>query len=125
MTNTKTALFLERDPINEEHVTLLIEGHVVECFVNSCPYSIEIGKSYSIDLSMYLSEACFVDRAFWRDSMIEKTGPGYGYFLYGTLNNEKFLSFTLLHDEDLHYEHPHLNDSFIKIEVQRLDVNFL
>lgn len=125
MNNIKKAKVLHINSLNEEHVTLLIDGHTIECFANSCPYAIEIGKEYEVEIAMNLSDSYEVERTPHTKVLFEKTTEGYGYFLYGTLKNDTFLSFTDLNDEDIHYDHPELNDHFIRLQANRIDVNFL
>lgn len=59
------------------------------------------------------------------DPMVEKASKAYTYFLCGTLKNSVFESFTNFDDQDIHYDHPDLNDHYVKLEVTRIDVNFL
>lgn len=125
MNNIKTAKILHISDTNEEHVTLLINNHIVDCFVNSCPYEIEIGKTYSVELTINLSDSYQIKKISHPDVLIEKGAKGYAYFLNGMLRNGVFESFTDFHDEDVHYDHPELNDQFIRLEVDRIDANFL
>ncbi|MGF6487362.1 hypothetical protein [Pseudomonas frederiksbergensis] len=124
MNNEKIAKVLHISDTNEEHVTLLINEHIIDCFANSCPYEIEVGKTYNIELTMNLSDSYQIKKISCADALIEKIG-GYAYFLCGTLRSGVFESFTDLHDEDVHYDYPEFNDQLIKLEVDRIDVNFL
>lgn len=108
----------------DEDVTLLIEGTVINCFVSYCPYKIEVGKTYDVELTLNLSDDYEIERVQPREMLVEKTDRGYCYFLYGELHNEIFLTFTPLNDEDIHYEHPECNEHFIKLKVQRIDASF-
>jgi hypothetical protein len=110
---------------SEGHVTLLVNGYVVECFLNSCPYSIEPGKKYNVEFSMDVLEDIKVEKTNRTRVLIEKIPKGYNYYLYGILNDGIFETFTDLDDEDIHYEFPELNHCFIRLEVNRIDVNFL
>ncbi|WP_219096360.1 hypothetical protein [Pseudomonas sp. UMAB-40] len=125
MNDIKTIKILHVSETNEEDVTLLIDGHTVECFINSCPHKIEIGKIYQAELTLNLPDSYQIAKTPNNTALIEKKAKGYAYFLCGTLKNEIFESFTDFHDEDIHYEHPELNDTFLKLEVDRIDVNFL
>ncbi|MDQ0668754.1 hypothetical protein [Pseudomonas sp. W2I6] len=40
----------------EEDATLLIDGTILNCFVSFCPYEIEVGKTYDVDLTINLSD---------------------------------------------------------------------
>ena len=125
MNNIKSAKLLNISEINEEHITLLMGEHTIECFLNSCPYKIEIGNTYNIELTINLSDSYQIKKVSNTGVSIEKIARGYAYFLYGTLKNDLIETFTDLYDEDVHYDHPELNDQFIKLEVDRIDVNFL
>lgn len=125
MTNIKIAKVLHISNANEEHVTLLIDGHTIDCFANSCPYAIEIGKTYNIELTIDLSDLYQIKKVSHTDHLIEKNGQGYGYFLCGPLRNDVFESFTDLDNDDIHYDYPELNEHFIKIEANRINANFL
>ncbi|WP_165557510.1 hypothetical protein [Pseudomonas sp. BGI-2] len=125
MNNIKTVKVLHLSDTNEEDATLLVDGYAVECFINSCPHKIEIGKSYQVELVLNLSDSYQVEKTTDNTALIEKTKKGYAYLLCGTLKNDIFESFTDFHDEDIHYDYPELNDQFIKLEVDRIDVNFL
>jgi len=125
MSNIKTAKLLYLNDANEEDATLLIDGHLVECFINSCPYDIEIGKTYEVELTVNLSESYTIEKTTRNSALIEKIPKGYVYFLYGILKDDSFETFTTLHDEDIHYDHPDLNNQHIKLEADRINVNFL
>jgi len=125
MDNAIPAKLLKINEDDENDATLLINGLSIECFVNSCPYAIEIGKTYLIELTLYLSDTYMLSRAKNTDPIVEKSSKGYSYFLCGTLKNSVFESFTNFDDQDIHYDHPDLNDQYVKLEVDRIDVNFV
>lgn len=125
MNNIKKTQVLAISLLNEEHITLLIDGYTIECFVNSCPYSLKIGNTYDVELTINLLDSYEIERSAPTNIWLEKTIKGYGYILYGTLENDIFHTFMDFNDEDIHYEHPELNDQFIKLEANRIDVNFL
>jgi hypothetical protein len=123
-TNYKKARIVAINEHVEEDVTLLIEGTIVNCFISYCPYEIEVGKSYDVELTIKLSDDYEIERTEPNELHVEKIDHGYSYFFYGELHNENFLTFTSLHDEDIHYDHPECNEHFIKLRVERLDVSF-
>lgn len=125
MNDIKTVKVLHLSDTNEEDITLLIDGHTVECFINSCPNKIEIGKSYQVELTLNLPDSYQIEKATHDTPLIAKTTKGYAYLLCGTLKNDIFESFTDFQDEDIHYDHPELNDQLIRLQVDRIDVNFL
>ncbi|NMZ02173.1 hypothetical protein HBO04_18800 [Pseudomonas proteolytica] len=121
----KKALIVAINEHVDEDVTLVIDGITVNCFISVCPYEISIGNTYDIELTLTLAENYTVQSVTSIDRLVEKKGNGYAYFLYGKLCNDAFNTFTILHSEEIHYEHPELNDQLIKLEVLRIDVTFL
>lgn len=124
MNNIKKAKLIKLNETIDEEVTLLIGGEPVECFASFCPYSLEIGKIYDVELSLNLSKPYEIKKTEPTDIRILKKGRGFSYYLYGTLDNEVFKTFTTLFDEDIHYDHPDLNNNFICLEVERIDASF-
>lgn len=122
--NVKNALVVAINELVEEEVTLLIEDTVLTCFASHCPYEIAVGKIYCVELNLNLSEFYEAHKAPTPQVLAERMGSGFSYALYGMLRNDTFRTFTLLNDEGIHYDHPDLNDSFIKIIVDRIDVTF-
>lgn len=122
--NLKNALVVAINELVEEEVTLLIENAVVTCFASHCPYEIVVGKTYCVELTLNLPESYEAHKTPTTHVLARRTGSGFSYALYGLLSDDTFQTFTLLNDEGIHYDHPGLNDSFIKIIVDRIDVTF-
>ena len=108
----------------QEDITLLIEGTIINCFISYCPYKIEVGKFYDVELTINIPEDYVLERAEPSSVLAEKIDPGYSYILYGELCDERLLTFTSLNDEGIHYDHPELNGSFVKLTVERIDASF-
>lgn len=124
MDNVKEVTFLKLNEAIAEEVTLLIGDEVVECFASYCPYELEVGRVYSAEISLNLSQSYEVLEVEPTDVRAVKKGRGFSYYLYGYLNGEEFMTFTTLFDEDVHYEYPDLNNKFICLEVERIDASF-
>ena len=124
MNNIKEVKLLKLNEAIAEEVTLLIGGELVECFASYCPYELEVGRVYSAEISLNLSQAYEVQEVEPIDVRAVKKGRGFSYYLYGYLNGEEFVTFTTLFDEDVHYEYPDLNNKFICLEVERIDASF-
>ncbi len=120
----KKAKILKLNGNIDEDVTLLIEGAIINCFISSCPYEIQVGDTYDVELVINLADDLKIERVEPRKILIERMDHGYSYLLYGNLRNDIFLSFTALNAEGIHYDHPECNDQFIKLEVERIDVSF-
>lgn len=108
----------------EEDITLLIDGAVINCFISYCPFQIEIGKFYDVELTLNIPDDYVLERVERSGVLAEKIDPGYSYILYGELCDERFLTFTSLSDEGIHYDHPELNGHFVKLTVERIDASF-
>ena len=124
MSNIKKAKLIRLNEIIEEEVTLLIEGEAIECFASFCPYNLEVGRVYNVELSINLSESYEIRKTEPTDVRAVKKGRGFSYYLYGSLDDDTFKTFTTLFDEDIHYDHPDLNNNFICLEVERIDASF-
>lgn len=108
----------------EEDVTLLIEGTTVKCFISYCPYELEVGKTYDVELTLNLSDNYEIERTETIQTLAEHTNRGYSYILYGDLRNDMLMTFTSINVEGIHYAHPECNDHFIKLKVERIDASF-
>lgn len=124
MNNIKKAKLIKLNTTIEEEVTLLVEGEVIECFASFCPYNLEVGKTYEVELSLNLPQDYKIKKIEPTEVRAIKKGRGFAYYLYGNLEDEKFQTFTTLFDENIHYEHPDLNNHFICLEVERIDASF-
>lgn len=121
----KKATVVAIDELIDEEVTLLVDGTLVTCFASYLPYEVEVGRTYAVELSLNLSEQYETQRVSSTTVLIERIGSSFSYVLYGTLNNNSFKTFTLLAVDGIHHDHPDLNDSLIKLTVERIDVAFL
>ncbi|MDL2186204.1 hypothetical protein P5706_18630 [Pseudomonas sp. ChxA] len=122
--NVKNALVVAINELVEEEITLLIEDTVITCFASHCPYEIVVGKTYCVEITLNLSESYEAHKTPTTHVLAKRMGSGFSHALYGMLSDDTFQTFTLLNGEGIHYDHPDLNDSFIKIIVDRIDVAF-
>jgi hypothetical protein len=111
--------------IVEEEVVLLVNGVEVKCFANCCPEKIQVGRSYEAEFEIVLPNDDFIIVAEKRpDSLIEVIDDGFSCFLYGYLDGSVFRSFVDFMDQEIHYDYPALNEEFVKVRVDRIDVSF-
>ncbi|RQO45589.1 hypothetical protein [Pseudomonas sp. KBW05] len=125
LSTIKQATVIAIDELVDEEVTLLIDGTLVTCFASYFPYEIKVGMTYAVELTLYLSEHYETQKISSTSILIERIDNSFAYVLYGTLNNNTFNTFTLLTVDGIHHDHPDLNDSLIKLTVERIDVAFL
>lgn len=122
--NYKRVRALALNDQTQEDITLLIEGTIINCFISYCPHQIEVGKLYDVELTINIPEDYVLERAEPSVMLAEKIGPGYSYILYGELCDDKLLTFTSLSNEGIHYDHPELNEHYVKLTVERIDASF-
>ena len=125
MNNIKKALLINTNEHIDEEVTLLIDGSTIVCFANVCPYELKVGKTYDVELKLNLPDNYSINQSSQREILIEKTGKGFAYSLYGELHDDEFHTFTTLFDENVHCDHPALNNKFIRLHVERIGASFL
>jgi hypothetical protein len=116
---------LEVCPVVEDEVLLRVKGLEVKCFASYCPSKIEVGEAYEVEFDLVLSDNDVVAAAEEPiTTLIEMEDDGFSCSLYGYLDGGVFRSFVDFSDQDIHYDHPHLNGQFVKIQVDRIDVSF-
>ncbi|MCL6700927.1 hypothetical protein [Pseudomonas sp. T1.Ur] len=113
------------DDIVEDCAILLVEGNILECFVNSYPSKISVGETHLAELTIDYSDPVQIELSATPDAPLEKNGKGFGYYLHGLLENDIFKTFIDFPDEDLHFDYPGLLGRYVKIKVDRINVNFL
>ncbi|KDD69931.1 hypothetical protein V466_06280 [Pseudomonas mandelii PD30] len=125
MINKCSAVVLAVDKIVEEEILLLVSGVKVKCFASYCPRKIEVGETYEVEFEIVLPEGDFVLAAEAPvETLIEMTGDGFSCALYGFLDGSVFRSFVDFTEQDIHYDYPELNERFVKVNVDRIDVAF-
>ncbi|WP_447793061.1 hypothetical protein [Pseudomonas farris] len=124
MTKKYEALVVEIDEVVEDSVVLLVNGVIVKCFASYCPFKIELGKQYEVEFDLVLPDCDFVVVAQETSTLVEMIGDGFSCALYGYLDGSVFRSFVDFADQEIHYEYPHLNEQYVKITVDRIDVSF-
>jgi hypothetical protein len=125
MTKRYQAVVLAVGPVVEDELLLLVNGLEVKCFASYCPSKIEAGEVYEVEFDLVLSDNDVVAAAEEPiTTLLEMKGDGFSCALYGCLDGGVFRSFVDFSDQDIHYDYPHLNGRFVKIQVDRIDVSF-
>ncbi|RON37172.1 hypothetical protein [Pseudomonas brassicacearum] len=125
MTKRYEAVVLAVGPVVEDEVLLLVNGLEIKCFASYCPSKIEVGETYEVEFELVLSDNDVVAVAAEPlTTLVEMNGDGFSCELYGFLDGSVFRSFVDFSDQEIHYDHPHLNGRFVKIQVDRIDVSF-
>jgi hypothetical protein len=122
MTKRYETVVLAIGPV-EGGVLLLVKSLEIECFASYCPSTIEVGETYEVEFELVLPDNDVVAAAEEPlTTLIEMTNNGFSCALYGYLDGDVFRSFVDFSDQDIHYDLPHLNGRFVKIQVDRIDV---
>lgn len=115
---------VEIDKVVEEAVVLLVNGVTVKCFASYSPFKIEEGKIYEVEFEIVLPESVNVAASQDACVKVEMIGDGFSCVLAGYLDGAVFRSFVDFSDQEIHYEYPQLNEKFIEVTVDRIDVAF-
>jgi hypothetical protein len=125
MTNRYEVVVLAVDPVDEDEVLLLVKGLEIKCFTSYCPSKIEVGETYDVEFDLVLPDNDVIAAAEEPvTTLIEVKDAGFSCALYGYLDGGVFRSFVDFSDQNIHYDYPHLNGRFVKIQVDRIDVSF-
>lgn len=123
--NKYTALVKKIDDDIEEEVTLSINGFDVICFAGVCPYEIYEGKKYPVYFEMVFFDDYSVQESSKKISNLERIGNGFSYWIVGKLKGDTIDSSIQFKDEILLSDYGYLNDKYIRIKADRIDVEFL
>ena len=101
-----------------------MNGIKVTCFAGVCPYEIQVGEKYPV-----LFELMIFDDYEIEEQDNELLGleciDGFSYWVKGQLNKGVIECGICFQDEILLSEYGHLDGKFIRIKVDRIDVEFL
>jgi hypothetical protein len=78
-----------------------------------------------VEIDRVLPDEEYVSETDDEQTKAEMLGSGFSCEIYGYLDGEVFRSFVDFMDHDIHYEYPNLNERYIKITAQRIDVSFI
>lgn len=119
------AKLLAMNDMDEYEVILEINGIRLMCFAVVCPYAIEIGKFYPIELSLNINDD-FEPKELTKEAFsLKKVGRGYEYVLRGKLTRNKLNVGAFSIQDDFLNQFPTLEGKFIELEVNGIWVTFL
>lgn len=115
------------NPDVEEEVILLINGMEFTCFIVACPWPIEVGKFYKVELSLFvLNDFKIVEVDSEVEQSIAKKGDGFAHILIGNLNgNALNVGGVTFEGDMLQSEFGYLDGKKISCEVDRINVEFI
>ncbi len=110
----------------EEEIIIEINNINLVCFASICPYEIEVGATYPVELHLYTFND-YEPKELSDDSpaLIRRVGNDFEYMFVGILNDDNLnvneLNFKI---NDLLGEYPYLNGKIISVKADRIDVEF-
>ncbi|MCU0122104.1 hypothetical protein N8H74_27950 [Pseudomonas sp. B2M1-30] len=125
MTKEYSATLIEIDSLVDELVVLLISGIKVRCFTSYCPHQIEVGKTYKVELEIVLPDAGYAEISNDERIGIDPIGEGFSCAIYGYLNGDNLQSFVDFPEQEIHYDYPSLNERYVKVIADRINVSFV
>ena len=120
------AKVIKLDQSIEEEVLLDIDGILITCFICLCPYKLEEGKMYPVELSFV-----FLDDEIFKEIDDEKYGlrkidDGFKYKLTGKVENHALdVGHGIRIEDEMFDEYTYLDGRFIELLVDRISVEFI
>lgn len=124
MTKKYDVVVVGIDKVVQEAVVLLVDGLIVKCFINYCPFKIEAGKTYEVEFELVFPDSISMEVSPDEHVGVEMEDDSFSCVLTGYLDGAILRSFIDFDGQDIHYDYPFFNQKFIKVNVVRIDVAF-
>lgn len=112
----------------EEEVIVEINGIKIIGFATTCPYNINIGKTYPINIyATFLNEENYKQINEPKYGL-QKIGHAYSYIIYGEVCSNETLNignYIFIQTDNIFRGASYLIGSFVELIVDRLDMEFL
>lgn len=110
----------------EEEVTLNINDVQFTGFSFVCPYPIEVGKYYFVQLGFTILDELELDKLESDCKGLERLGSSYQYYIRGILSQHSIDAGIVILDEDGYFEdYSEYHGNNVEIKVDRISVEFL
>lgn len=121
------ALVLRVDDDIEEEVRIRIGDIELACFAGVCPYNIEAGLSYPVELRpVVFGDYSVTELLDGTPASIDRVGTGFAYIITGRLSGSCLESVELVIEDDvLQRDFGYLEGKIIAMKIDRMDVEFL
>lgn len=120
-----TAKVIELGKCIEEEVVLDIGGVLLTCFICLCPYRIEEGKIYTIELSFVFLDDTIIKEIHDEKYEVQQIGDSFKYKLTGKVENRSLVLSEVLQIRDELIDETYLEEKFIELNVDRISVDFI
>jgi hypothetical protein len=109
----------------EEEVTLWIDGVRLVCFAAFCPYSIQVGGYYPVELLLFAIDDLEIKEVEAMDASIERVDDSFAHVLIGTLSGETLDAGLVFEDPTFGIDYAYLSGRTVQVRVDRIDAAFL
>ncbi|QEI11192.1 hypothetical protein [Cellvibrio japonicus] len=109
----------------EEEVTLSLNDLEVTCFAGVCPYEIHEGKKYPVSFELMIFDDYEIKESEGEPVGMERIGSSFSYWIQGRLERGVIDCGIQFEDEVLFSDYGYLDGKFIRLKVDRIDVEFL
>jgi len=109
----------------EEQVTLTLNDLEITCFAGVCPYQIDEGFIYPVLFAATIFDDYEVEKSESNIMGLERIGGSFSYWANGLLSEGVIDCGIQFEDEILQSDYGYLDGQFIRMKVDRLDVEFL
>jgi hypothetical protein len=112
----------------EEEVVLRIGSHVITGFAVVCPYRVEVGRSYPVEISLWAADGLELVEAGSLEAhpQLSRKGETYGYTVVGRLEGGILDAGGLLFEEpEFEVDYAYLSGLVVRVEADRIHVEFL
>lgn len=108
----------------EEEVVVDIDGHLLTCFANVCPYAIAVGQSYPATLSLWAADGVVLREAGHETPGIFRMGDGFRHKVVGSLRGTVLDAGVCFDDEMYAREFQWLDGHLVAADVDRIEIAF-
>ena len=109
----------------EEKVSLKVNGLVVTCFAGYCPNKICVGNEYPVVFELMIFNDYEVEEVESKCCGVERIENGFSYWIKGRLCKGEIDCGIKFSDEILLSDYGYLDGKFVRVKVDRIDVEFL
>ncbi|MFC5703913.1 hypothetical protein ACFPVX_21710 [Cohnella faecalis] len=125
-----TTKLVELSPLIEEEAVLEIHGQRIVAFINNCPFEIDKGGQYLIEIELSILDDFIISQADSDGNGIKQIENGFSHFISGILNIDSGtidvgtgILFEI--DREFLFDYGYLHNQYVQIRVDRLSVDFI
>jgi len=117
-------LLKKLNPLIEEEVTICTNDITLTGFSSVCPYPVEEGKNYEVELGLTILDEIKIKKLEKLSKEVSQISDGFAYLIRGELDGNRLKS-NILFEEDFLFEYSHFDGEYIELYVDRISVEFL